>query len=472
MNRRHLFPLLIALICAAAAASDTARRTQDFHVDPQWEGYRNRLLPDPLPMTRQYFGYRANPQPPSSNLRIGGWVNRSVTPAYYAKPIPTKTLENRLSASGKFAVPRDGGNSGVLFGWFNKDSRGWRTPNSLVFRLDGNSGKYWVFFEYGTRHWLAGGAGCFEGPHYQTTRTKPFPADGTVHEWSLGYDPAGSSGSGEVTFVLDGKAYRIALAPGQKADGAEFNRFGMLNLMASGGGMEAYYGDLVIDGQPVDLGRDPGWEERGNRVTFPDRAIRPLHDFGYSPTAYAGGKASGEVGGLAWRDERPAYYADRVGPLTLDDELYASGRLAFTGAGSDSGITFGWFDSTSKRSKTTPEHVEPQKNTVGIMVEGPSRIGHYFRPVYTTRTGAGGAKTEGPIIRPDSRPHTWSIRYSPQGDGVITVELDGERQAYPLRPGHRQTGATFDRFGFFNLQSGGHYVSIYLDDLVYTAGRG
>ena len=69
----------------------------------------------------------------------------------------------------------------MLFGWFHETSRGWRTLNSLAFRIDGNGGKYWVFFEYGTRNWLTGGGGTFDGPRYQTTRTKPFPADGTVH---------------------------------------------------------------------------------------------------------------------------------------------------------------------------------------------------------------------------------------------------------------------------------------------------
>ena len=57
------------------------------------------------------------------------------------------------------------------------------------------------------------------------------------------------------------------------------------------------------------------------------------------------------------------------------------------------------------------------------MIEGPSRIGHYFRPGYWTSTGAGGAAESGPIIRPDGQPHDWSIEYDPEA---------GERQ----RPDH------------------------------------
>ena len=68
----------------------------------------------------------------------------------------------------------------------------------------------------------------------------------------------------------------------------------------------------------------------------------------------------------------------------------------------------------------------------------------------------------------------WSLRYSPRdadGNGRITVTLDGAAQTLDLRPGDRKLGATFDRFGFFNVQSGGHFVYVYVDDVTYTARR-
>ncbi len=68
-----------------------------------------------------------------------------------------------------------------MIGWFNENRRGWRTPNSLAFRIDGNGGKFWMFYEYGTRNWRTGGGGAFEGEQYQTTPTPPFPADGKPH---------------------------------------------------------------------------------------------------------------------------------------------------------------------------------------------------------------------------------------------------------------------------------------------------
>jgi len=468
------FRIRIAALTLAAAALGPApgERSPAFNDDPGWDGHRNRMVPSPAPRTRQDFGHRSSNRAGGKVPgEIGGRVQRSATPAWYAKVIPTRTLEDRLSASGTFAVTGDDGGSGMLFGWFHETSSGWRTPNSLAFRIDGNGDKYWVFFEYGTRNWLTAGAGTFEGPRYQTTPTKPFPADGTVHRWTLTYDPKGNDGGGTVTLGLDGQTYPLDLEPGHKADGAMFNRFGMFNQQNTGGGLEVYFDDLVLDGTAEDFRGDPAWEGRGNSVEFEDRIRRPWNDFGFRPTSYAGGRP-GELGGIIWRDEQAAYYGDRVGPLTLEDELSASGTLALTKAGSDSGVYLGWFNADAKKGKDVPEHVTPQEGLLALLIEGPSRVGHYVRPAYRTADGAGKTPDEGPILRPDGQVHRWSIRYSPQeadGRGRVTVTLDDRARSIDLEPGHRARGATFDRFGLFNHQSGGHMVEIGLDDLTYTA---
>ena len=439
-----------------------------------WEGHRNRLVPSPAPTTRQGFGHRPTRHAGGANPgEIGGRIQRSVTPAWYAKAIPTATLGRKLSASGRFAVTRDDGSSGALVGWFHHDSRGWRTPNSLAFRVDGNGGKYWVLFEYGTRLWSTGGGATFKG-RYQTTETKPFAADGTPHAWTMTYDPKGDDEDGLITFTLDGQDYTSAVLRAHKIEGASFDRFGLFNQQLTGGGLELYVDDLVIDGVPQDFGRDPGWEGRGNEAVFEDCVIRPQHDFGHISTARAGAPP-GEVGGIIWRDEAPAYYAERVGPLTLDDELVASGTIRLAAAGSDSGVYLGWFDSAAKRGKRSPEHEEPQRGLLGILIEGPSRVGHYVRPAYRTATGAGEASPEGPVIRPDGMVHRWSIRYSPKGAdgrGRITVTFDDQARVLDLGPDHRAQGATFDRFGLFNVQSGGHFVELYLNDLSDKTGSG
>jgi hypothetical protein len=152
--------------------------------------------------------------------------------------------------------------------------------------------------------------------------------------------------------------------------------------------------------------------------------MRPFHDIGWMASGNAGGKR-GEIGGIIWRDEKPAYYGKKVGPLTLEDGLFASGRVALNGAGSDSGVYLGWFNSASKTNKMTSDQQQSQTNILAVLLEGPSRIGHYFRPAYTTGRGHGAIQEAGPIIRPDGRAHQWLLRYLPES-GQITVQLENE----------------------------------------------
>ena len=467
----------------AAVADDVAgpptTRQETFGADPQWEGFRNRLLRPPLPVTRQDFGYRTTNRAGGKNRgEIGGIVERSTVAAYYGRRIAPRTLDHRLRASGKLVVPRADGGSGVMIGWFNESSRGWRTPNSLAFRVDGNGGKYWVFYEYGTRNYRTGGGGAYEGPRYQTTPTPPFAVGDTVRTWSLDYDPQGAGGDGLLRFRIDDRTYELALAPGHRTEGATFDRFGIWNVQAPGARIELYLDDLLIDGQRETFDDDPGWEAMGNDVEFVERVIRPFHDFGFSDTEHCG-RGSGEIGGIVFRDERPAFYGTPVGQLSLDDELRAGGKIVLRKAGSDSGVYIGWFGGGDKRNNETPEHEARQRSYLAIMVEGPSRVGHFFRPSYSTSSGVGltasgeGAdgKAAWPVIRPDGQVHDWSLHYRPggaDGRGRIEVTFDGETHTMDLPPGHRQIGASFDRFGIFNIQSGGHHVEVYLDDVSFT----
>src|SRR5262245_30077340 len=74
--------------------------------------------------------------------------------------------------------------------------------------------------------------------------------------------------------------------------------------------------------------KDPGWEGHNNRIV-PDRLPTVTQDFGYSKTNFAG-QAAGELGGQVTRASEPAYYADDIGRVTLDDKLSASGTFALT----------------------------------------------------------------------------------------------------------------------------------------------
>lgn len=66
------------------------------------------------------------------------------------------------------------------------------------------------------------------------------------------------------------------------------------------------------------------------------------------------------------------------------------------------------------------------------------------------------------------------MRYDPRanhGVGRIYLTFDDQKLSLDLRPGDRKAGATFDRFGLFNIQEGGHYVEVYVDDLTFTSGK-
>src|SRR6266550_3446983 len=80
---------------------------------------------------------------------------------------------------------------------------------------------------------------------------------------------------------------------------------------------------------------DPGWEGVKNRL-LPAKMPQITQDFGYNAN-------KGEMGGVVTRASTPAYYADKVGPLTLDDPFSASGTFALTKTTGSSGIFFGFF---------------------------------------------------------------------------------------------------------------------------------
>jgi len=448
------------------------------HADrANWDGFRNRLLVDP-PTIRQDFGYRdshhAGGRAPGE---IGGRVQRSTVPATYGVPIPAVSLDRPHHATGKLSVTSAEGGSGALFGWFHESSRGWRTPNSLGIRVDGNGGKFWMFYEYGTQSWQTGGGGAFEGERYQTTKTAPFKADGQPHTWSLDYDPRGVDEPGTLVFQIDDRRYETAVPLEHKRDGAKLNRFGIWNVQIAGALLEMYLDDVTIDGREWAFDADPNWEGCGNNVEFVERVQRPLHDYGHVADAVATNSplSPEAIGGIIFRDERPSYYGLPVGPFSLDDELYATGRLSLVSAASDSGVYLGWFDSASKQANDTPEHEARQPNYLALLVEGPSRIGHYVRPGFglQDRTGRTADGADGwPVIRPDGRIHTWELNYRPDaktGGGEISVAFDGAKKAFPVSAAERKRGARLNRFGLFNHQAGGHQVEIYLDEFRLTS---
>jgi hypothetical protein len=109
-------------------------------------------------------------------------------------------------------------------------------------------------------------------------------------------------------------------------------------------------------------------------------------------------------------------------------------------------------------------------------VEGPSREGFLFYPVYRVRgDGQAYATSPGPPhILPNGRPHEWALAYDPtakKGQGQISVSLDGKPVTLDLGVGDRATGARFDRFGLITTWIDGNAQRVYFDDLTYTCGQ-
>jgi hypothetical protein len=165
--------------------------------------------------------------------------------------------------------------------------------------------------------------------------------------------------------------------------------------------------------------------------------------------------------------QHAGYYAAPIGSLSLNDELTASGKVCFTSAAVDSGLLLGWFNSYTAIGA-------PPANFVGVLVEGPSRIGHYFRPVLGASTDERAIAESGPIIHPDNKPRTWSIAYDPKandGRGRITAALDGESVSLDVSASARKANAVLDHFGVVSWHRGGHYVEMYFDDITYSVKR-
>src|SRR5262249_53580823 len=157
-------------------------------------------------------------------------------------------------------------------------------------------------------------------------------------------------------------------------------------------------------------------------------------------THFAGGKNSGELGGLVFRGdcrfpERMACYGDRLGELTLDKPLRASGKVCLRRGVTDSSVLSGFYHSQDSHNGNPSQENGLPENFLGISTDGPSREGFLFAPTYRTRGRAGGHPKKGaPHIYPDGTSHDWKLEYSPTaagGRGEITLTLDNQSIVFP-----------------------------------------
>ena len=530
--------LVMMFVFAASCAQITAGeplKHETFDRDPGWEGFNNRLKPDPkeIPTIDQDFGWSDTHLAGGEKGELGGKIWRSVTSAFYAAKIPVKTLNDKLTASGRFVFTKSAGNGGVWFGWFNagRQELGTARPKSSL-------GLNFDFLNDGSRLSIRlvndkdRGCGSFVTPYLPGRFRHGSLGRDIQYAWTLTYDPQANSGNGRVEFMIkstnrtpeynarmkslaeewkayyektpesrkkldsghygrpnfEGKLIAFDLPPGFKETGATFDHFGLLNIAKEGRPAVIYFDDLEYDGKTEDFAKDPGWEGRNNRARIQDTLRNGYHDFGFSPDTHLAGGSAGEMGGYFWLLSKAyAYYADRIGPLSLDDPLEAHGKLYLKFVTPDCEMSLGWFNSSQKappaqrlhqtmmagiRRDPRDTHLRKTDHFLGLYLSHDGR-GFGVRPALVTATGSK-VIHRGEVPHPDPRTACeWTLKYDPYaaaGKGALTVTLAGKTATLTLDAKLREEGATFDRFGFFP-SGGGGMVHIYFDDLKYTANR-
>jgi len=475
-------------------------KSESFDRDPGWDARNNRIVPAKVPIIVQDFGYSATNVAGKAPGEMGGRITRAAEPAYYADNIGAKTLDDKLTASGTFALTRTAGGSGLFFGFFRAAQPGatGRPIASLGMDMDCEQKGARLALRLITGQEKS--CGTFITPfipgHFRPT---PIRNDGTRYHWTLDYDPQANNANGRITFTIQSDGNRpdellkgdlsesqkqealshfphtthftVDLPEGFKQQDTVFDHFGLMNGLKPGHSATIFFDDLVYCGRAQDFSHDPRWDGSQNRESHKSTDVSGAQDFGFSNTSHAGGKP-GEIGGTFWRTESNwGYYADRVGPLTFQDRLEARGKVVLTAAGPDADMCFGWFRANS--NDTAPDKAG---DFLGIHVGGPTRMGHPFLPAFCAGPNLRGIRKEGPALLP-GKTYEWRVLYDPDanaGAGAITATLGTESVTLNLRNGQKQKASDvhFDHFGLFSTGPGGQIVKLYLDDLQYTAASG
>ncbi|MSR58613.1 MAG: hypothetical protein EXS05_13330 [Planctomycetaceae bacterium] len=476
---------------AKIASGPGMMKTESFDRDPGWVGVNNFSARTIEPVKiRQDFGFspdtaHAGDGRSKEKGEMGGFMTPAGEVAFYGKAIEPLSFDQPLGASGTMSIAPGG--THLLLGFFNSASvNEWRTPNTVAIRLNGRGEDFFAYVEYCTSKWRAGGDTTpfpsVTDPATGRWSMLGFPCNPSFR-WTLNYDPHGNDGKGVVTATIGEHMALCNLDGSHKQDGATFTHFGIMNVMKSAdSGSEVWFDNVSINGSQAEtFSRDPKWDARNNRGTRETRIVRPRFDFGFSDTNFAGGTAPGELGGQVFRGdcrypEKMACYGDRIGPLTLDKPLRASGRIAMRRGVSDSTTLFGFYNSNESMQPNASQSDGLPESVVGIHIEGPSSEGFLFYPVLRTKGGGGrfGTPREFPSIWPDGKSHDWSMDYDPEGaegKGRITLTLDGRSNTFDFNAGDKQRGTTFDRFGIVTSWIDGNSQDVYWDDVSYTVGQ-
>ncbi|MBI84427.1 MAG: hypothetical protein CMJ81_14630 [Planctomycetaceae bacterium] len=219
-----------------------AGKAEDLSKEPSWEGVGNReRFQDSAQYAYNNFGFSKTSHAGGTPGELGGRFfscdpDEDQFKAYYGAPVGKLTLENRLTASGKFIAREHCIDATFALGWFNSRKQDWPIENFVGVYFDSYSKEGRIIEPlYGTSdgtNQRGGGYVTFE--------------PGRPYTWTLDYQPDGASGRGEITFTIGAQRVTKTLDEGEKDRGALFDRFGVFNMQwANSKWCDVYLDDLA-----------------------------------------------------------------------------------------------------------------------------------------------------------------------------------------------------------------------------------
>ena len=143
---------------------------------------------------------------------------------------------------------------------------------------------------------------------------------------------------------FEGKLFHVDLPPGFKKENATFDRFGLLDGMKTGGTMSIYFGDLMLDGKPLDPSNQSEWVGQNNRGQVQESSVVAGASFRVQREDEFRRRLSGRSRRRYVAQGKYAYYADKIESLSLDHPLHAAGRVVLKVGAPDSDMFIGFFD--------------------------------------------------------------------------------------------------------------------------------
>ena len=195
------------LLAAAEGPKEAlTMKSERFDADPGWEGHNNRIVPQRRPTVTQDFGYSPTSIAGRAAGELGGIVTRAAEPAFYGDNLGPVTLDDKLSASGSFAITKTTPGGGVFFGFFRAKQPGaaGRPIASLGLDIDCEASGARLAVRLITARNQS--CGTFITPFIPGKfRPTLIRNDGTRYTWKLDYDPDGADGPWPVYVHASGR---------------------------------------------------------------------------------------------------------------------------------------------------------------------------------------------------------------------------------------------------------------------------